>query len=178
MARTIAVLASPGSNDNPMRLNYEMLVAPKDDARPLAVMASPIEMTEEEAEYALSAVVSREGRVQGVAMINQPQAAATHRSVNAILNEAYRVQFAPALDRGDAVAVSMVWLVSNTTVKGRPIEMMEVLREAMRIRNSPEPLRALPVPAEAIEPKPAPLLKPLGPDISAAMALAATAGGN
>ena len=40
-------------------------------SRPLGVMASPIEMTEEEAEYALSAVVSREGRVQGVEVINQ-----------------------------------------------------------------------------------------------------------
>ena len=30
------------------------------------------------------------------------------------------MQFAPALARGDAVAVSMVWLVASTTVKGRP----------------------------------------------------------
>ncbi len=65
MARVISVLASPGSNDNPLRLNYEMMA-------PRAVTDAAIEMSEEDAEYALSAVVSREGRVQGVEMINQP----------------------------------------------------------------------------------------------------------
>ncbi len=167
MARTISVLASPGSNDNPLRLSYSMIV-------PSAVTNAPIEMSEEDAQYTLSAVVSREGRVQGVEIINQPN----RPGINAMLNDAYRMQFSPATDRGDAVAVSMVWLLTNTTVKGRPIEMMEVLREALRIQNSPEPLKALPVPADAIEPKVAPLLKPLGPDTSTAMAVAAAAGGN
>ena len=37
-------------------------------------------MTEEEAEYALSAVVSREGRVQGVEVINQAADRRTGRS--------------------------------------------------------------------------------------------------
>ena len=171
-ANVISILASPGSNQNPMRLNYEMLVAPKDDARPLGVMASPIEMTEEEAEYALSAVVSREGRVQGVEVINQ--ARSTDRSVNAMLNEAYRVQFAPALERGDAVAVSMVWLVASTTVKGRPDTDMEALRGILRARTAPQPIGPLPVPAEATEPKPAaaPMVKPVVPEASLA-ALAA-----
>lgn len=65
MARTISVLASPGSNDNPLRLSYSMIV-------PSAVTNVPIEISEEDAQYTLSAVVSREGRVQGVEMINQP----------------------------------------------------------------------------------------------------------
>ncbi len=65
MARVISVLASPGSNDNPLRLNYEMMA-------PRAVTDAAIEMSEEDVEYALSAVVSREGRVQGVEVINQP----------------------------------------------------------------------------------------------------------
>jgi hypothetical protein len=173
-ANVISILANPGSNENPMRLNYEMLVPPKDDTRPLGVMASPIEMTEEEAEYALAAVVSREGRVQGVEMIN-PRAAATHRSVNAVLNDAYRVQFAPAQARGgDAVAVKMVWLVANTTVKGR-VDDMETLRNVLRAHTTPQPIGPLPVPAEEVKPQPAsaPLVKPVSPD---AMALAAAGG--
>jgi hypothetical protein len=164
-ANVISILANPGSNENPMRLNYEMLVPPKDDTRPLGVMASPIAMTEEEAEYALAAVVSREGRVQGVEVIN-PRGNSTHRSVNAVLNDAYRVQFAPAQARGgDAVAVSMVWLVANTTVKGR-IDDMETLRNLLRAQNSPQPIGPLPVPAEEAkpEPEPAPMVKPLVPD--------------
>jgi hypothetical protein len=49
-------------------------------------------------------------------MINEP---ADRSGINAMLNEAYRMKFAPATARGDAVAVSMVWLVANTTVIGR-----------------------------------------------------------
>jgi hypothetical protein len=159
MARVISVLASPGSNDNPLRLNYEMMA-------PRAVTDGAIEMSEEDAEYALSAVVSREGRVQGVEMINHPS---DRPGVNAMLNEAYRMKFAPATARGDAVAVSMVWLVANTTVKGRHDENMQALRRALRLRTTPAPIAPLPIPPEA-DPKPAPLMKPIVPDASAAYA--------
>jgi hypothetical protein len=165
MARAISVLASPGSNANPLRLNYEMMA-------PRAVTDAAIEMSEEDVEYALSAVVSREGRVQGVEVINQP--VDRRPGVNAMLNEAYRVQFAPAQARGDAVAVSMVWLVANTTVKGRHDRDMQALRQALRLRTTPEPIAPLPIPAEATAPKPqaAPLMKPVVPE-AAAMPLAA-----
>ena len=159
MARAIAVLASPGSNDNPIRLNYEMMA-------PRAVNDAAIEMSEEDAEYALSAVVSREGDVQGVEMINQP---ADGPGVNAMLNEAYRMKFVPAIARGDAVAVSMVWLVANTTVKGRHDENMQALRQALRLHTTPAPIAPLPIPPEA-DPKPAPLMKPIVPDAAAALA--------
>ena len=169
MARVIAVLASPGSNDNPIRLNYEM-------SAPRAVTDGAIDMAEEEGEYTLSAVVSREGRVQGVEMINQP---ADRPGVNAMLNEAYRMKFEPATARGDAVAVSVLWLVSNTTVKGRHDVDMTALRAALRLRTTPAPIAPLPIPAEAgiDAPKPAatPLMKPGGPE-AAAMAAAAAGG--
>ena len=164
MARTISVLASPGSNDNPLRLDYSMLP-------PSAVSDEPFEMSEEDTEYALSAVVSREGRVQGVEVLNP-----TSRRVNAMLNEAYRMQFAPALDRGDAVAVSVVWLVANTTVKGRHDVDMVALRQALRLKTTPAPIAPLPIPADATQPKPeaAPLVKP--GEASAALAAAAVGG--
>ena len=169
-ASVISILANPGSNENPVRLNYEMLSACPDaierrTCAPIAVMASPIEPLQD-GEYALAAVVSREGRVQGVQMINQSGAAATHRSVNAMLNEAYRVQFAPAQARGgDAVAVSMVWLVANTTVKGR-VGDMETLRNLLRAQTTPQPIGPLPVPSEEAKPQPSqgPLMKPTSPE--------------
>ena len=172
MARVISVLASPGSNDNPLRLNYEMNA-------PRAVTDAAIEMVEEEAEYALSAVVSREGRVQGVEVINQPPT--TNAEVNAMLNEAYRMKFAPATARGDAVAVSMVWLVANTTVKGRSDVDLQVLRQAVRRQTTPAPIAPLPVPPDvSAEPKPAatPPVKPVLPESSAAAVLAWAAGGD
>lgn len=162
MARAISVLASPGSNDNPLRLNYEMMA-------PRAVTDGAIEMSEEDAEYALSAVVSREGDVSGVEMINQP---ADRPGLNAMLNEAYRMKFAPATARGDAVAVSMVWLVANTTVKGRHDENMQALRQALRLHTTPAPIAPLPIPPEATDPKPAPLMKPIVPEAAAALAAA------
>ena len=173
MARVIAVLASPGSNDNPIRLTYEMNA-------PRAVTDAAIEMSEEDVEYALSLVVSREGRVQGVEVINQPPS--NRPAVNAMLNEAYRMQFAPATDRGDTVAVSVVWLVTSTTVKGRHDEDMQLLRQALRLRTTPAPIAPLPIPPEAAgETKPeaaAPVVgKPSTPEvISPAMAAAAVVG--
>lgn len=163
MARAISVLASPGSNDNPIRLNYEMNA-------PRAVNDAAIEMSEEDVEYALSAVVSREGRVQGVEVIKNTPG----RGVNAMLNEAYRVQFAPATARGDAVAVSMVWLVANTTVKARHDETMQALRQVMRLPSSPAPIAPLPLPIPSDAPRQGkpeaatPLMKPIAPEASPA----------
>ena len=171
MARVISVLASPGSNDNPLRLNYEM-------EAPRAVTDAAIEMSEEEVEYALSAVVSREGRVQGVEVINQRPT--NNAEINAMLNEAYRMKFAPATARGDAVAVSMVWLVANTTVKGRSDVDIQVLRQALRLQTTPAPIAPLPIPPEATtepKPQPVPLMKPVTPEASSSSAFALAAAG-
>lgn len=156
-ANVISILANPGSNENPMRLNYEMMA-------PRAVSDAPIDMVEEDGEYALRAVVSREGRVQGIEVLNQSRLPG--RSVNALLHDAYRTQFSPAQARGDAVAVSVVWLVANTTVKGRGGEDIDALRNALRAQTTPQPIGPLPVPVEAA-PKPAPptpLMKPVVPE--------------
>ena len=113
LAGVISLLANPGSHANLVRLDYDITA-------PRAVTDASIEMSGEAAEYALSAVVSREGRVQGIEVMNGARPLGNRAVVNAMLNEAYRVQFAPAQARtGDAVAVSMVWLVASTTVKGR-----------------------------------------------------------
>jgi len=125
----ISLLANPGSNANPVRLDTGMVV-------PRAVTNPAIEMGEEDAAFALSASVSREGRVQGVSVIDQ-RSSVTSAVINAMLNEAYNVQFAPAQARtGDTVAVNMVWLVTNTTVKGRHEDDATVLR-ALRARSAP-----------------------------------------
>lgn len=157
LAALISSLANPGSNENPVRLDADML-------RPRPVSDSAIEMGEEDAAFALAASVSREGRVQGVSVIDQ-QSRVTSRVVNAMLNEAYRVQFAPAQARtGNAVAVNMVWLVTNTTVKGRHVDE-DLLRRTLRAHTAPHPLGPLPIPQHVAPPAPqpqaAPLVKPV-----------------
>jgi hypothetical protein len=62
------------------------------------------------------------------------------------------------------VAVSVVWLVANTTVKGRGGEDIEALRNALRARTTPQPIGPLPVPDVEPKPAPAPLMKPISPD--------------
>lgn len=174
LAGVISLLANPGSNANPLRLNYDMMA-------PRAVTDPSIEMSEEDVEYALSAVVSREGRVQGIEVINDAQPAGNRAVVNAMLNEAYRVQFSPAQARtGDAVAVSMVWLVASTTVKGRHDDGLGLLRQALRLRNAPQPIGPVPLPVDTVgSPKPqaAPMLKPEAADAHAPVAPIALAAG-
>jgi hypothetical protein len=173
LAAVISSLANPGSNANPVRLDADMLL-------PRPVTDSAIEMGEEGAAFALAASVSREGRVQGVSVIDQ-QSHVTSRVVNAMLNEAYRVQFAPAQARtGNTVAVNMVWLVTNTTVKGRHVDE-DLLRRTLRAHTAPQPIGPVPIPLNAVpvapEPQAAPMVKPVVPEESLPLVLAA-GGGN
>ena len=85
-----------------------------------------------------------------------------------MLNEAYRVQFAPAQARtGNTVAVNMVWLVANTTVKGRHVDE-DLLRRTLRAHTAPQPIGPLPIPPQAApaatQPQAAPMVKPVVPD--------------
>ncbi|OFW45590.1 MAG: hypothetical protein A3J29_15270 [Acidobacteria bacterium RIFCSPLOWO2_12_FULL_67_14b] len=158
LAAVISSLANPGSNANPVRLDADMLL-------PRAVTDAAIEMSEEDAAFALATSVSREGRVQGVSVVG-PQSSVRRAVVNAMLNEAYRVQFAPAQARtGNTVAVNMVWLVTNTTVKGRHADE-NLLRRTLRARTAPQPLGPVPLPPHAPVPPPqaAPMVKPVVPE--------------
>jgi len=123
LAGLITFLANPGSNENPVRLDTRML-APRtrmdDGAVPLTALDS------DDAVFALSAVVTREGRIQNLELLNGERAAGPTKVrpdvLLAMLQAASQVEFEPAKNTptGDPVAVSMVWVLANTTVKGRP----------------------------------------------------------
>lgn len=111
-------LANPGSNQNPMRLDRRMRA-------PRPYVDASFAMTDEDAVFALSAVVTREGRIQNVELLVAEQARQLKvkpEVVLAMLDAASRARFAPAERIGAdvPVAVSMVWLLANTTVKGQP----------------------------------------------------------
>ena len=94
-----------------------------------------------------------------------------------MLNEAYRVQFAPAQARtGNTVAVNMVWLVTNTTVKGRHVDE-DLLRRTLRAHTAPQPIGPLPIPRQvapaAPQPQAAPMVKPVVPEDALPLALVA-----
>lgn len=115
LAGIISYLANPGSNANPLRPNARMLLP-----RPLADGMIP--MTSQDAVFAMAAVVTREGRVKDLQMLAAEQAQALHvkpEIVLAMLEAASRARFVPAQAGGEPIAVSMVWLVEMTTVKGQ-----------------------------------------------------------
>lgn len=114
LAGVIAYLAASGSNANPLRLDADMM-------QPRAIMGAAIEMSGQDAAFALAAVVSREGRIQNLEVVGADTLLPIqHEALVAMLNEASRAQFEPAQARwGNTVAVNMVWLVASTTVKAR-----------------------------------------------------------
>jgi Putative zinc-finger len=104
--------ATPGSNLNPFRLDSGVRFPSvnKDDYMPT------VALTEQEAVLALSAVVTKEGRVGGFEVLSNE---GDRREVVALLDAIARARFAPAEFGGAPVAVNMIWLVSHTTVRGK-----------------------------------------------------------
>lgn len=130
LAGLISFLANPGSNENPMRLDTRMLV-PRSRPDLDAFMPLP-PMPVDDAVLALSAVVTREGRVRHLELLDQERARTMKVRPDvllAMLAAASQVEFEPAKgSSGDPVAVSMVWVLANTTVKGHPIDDVVLIR--------------------------------------------------
>jgi hypothetical protein len=151
LAGLITFLANPGSNENPVRLDTRML-APRtrvDDG------SAPLPLASDDEVYALSAVVTREGRIQNLELLvgDRPRGPKKVRPdvLLAMLQQASQVEFEPAKSTptGDPVAVSMVWVLANTTVKGRPTDDVILTRRP-------------PSSAPAIDRVPATTPKPVG----------------
>ncbi len=121
LAGMIEFLANPGSDENPLSLGGRLSAPRALDAG--AVLDS---IMDDEAVYALSAVVTKEGRVSNYELLLSERASERRRNtaaeagedVSALLHAVKRSRFEPAQNEaGGAVAVNMVWLVARTTVK-------------------------------------------------------------
>jgi hypothetical protein len=115
LAGIISYLANPGSNANPVRMDGRMLLP-----RPLAAALFPL--ADQDSIFAMSGVVTREGRVQDLQMLAAEHAQTLHvkpEVVLAMLEAASRARFEPAQAGGAPIAVSMVWVVEMTTVRGQ-----------------------------------------------------------
>ncbi len=112
--------ASPERNDSlaamiqalASRDPYMRLPSPG-DVVPAALMDS---MTEDEAVLALSAMVTREGRVNGLELLSTEK---DKRHMAQLLDAVSRARFQPAEQAGSPVSVNMVWLLAHTTVRGK-----------------------------------------------------------
>jgi Putative zinc-finger len=116
---------APGTNQNPMALD-EGVRMPRAINEPFASMAS------DDAVFTLSAVLTREGRLEHLALVDAAQARPRERADNdkymdkymeELLGVASRARFEPARVAGAPVAVNMVWLFAHTTVRGGKAEI-------------------------------------------------------
>ena len=155
LAGMIAVLANPGSDQNPMRLDGGMAALPR------ALTGAGLDSVPgDEAVFALSAVVTREGRVANYevllserASVRRHDAAVETSDVSSVVNAVKQSRFAPAQGvDGVPIAVNMVWVLARTTVKGSAQAKLEL---------RPVPARLAPV-----VPVPGVVAKPDGPATS------------
>jgi hypothetical protein len=116
LAAFIAVVSAPSGSDlNPVRLDARMQ-APRlpDDGVVSASVAKTI--SDEDRFYTLSAVVSREGRVSEVSVLSNDHDQVELTDLIGALSQS---RFQPAELAGSPVAVNLVWLLAQTTVKAK-----------------------------------------------------------
>ena len=119
MAAVIAVMAAPSGSDlNPARLDgrYRFPSVPQGGVvqRTLESTALADSVSEADTMLAVSAVVTREGRVSDLFVLaNDHQG----RQVSSILDAISQTRLQPAELAGSPVAVNLVWLLAQTTVK-------------------------------------------------------------
>jgi hypothetical protein len=132
MAAVIGALGDPGSDRNPMRVDGRMLLPSLDNAVP-AVVVSP-----GEAMLALSAIVTREGRVSQVELV-MPEAGGLPQAdaVLQLLDAAAQTRFEPARAGGAPIAVNVIWLMAQTTVVGKETLDPPGARRVRRLQTPP-----------------------------------------
>ena len=116
LAAVIAVMAAPSGSDlNPARLDGR-IQAPSVPENGLVYATLERSMMDGDLVVPLSAIVTREGRVSGLELLNKWQ---DGREVTTIVEALSRGRLEPAQFGGSPVAVNLVWLVAHTTVKGK-----------------------------------------------------------
>ena len=163
LAGMIQMLANPGSDQNPMRLDGGMTAPPR------ALNGAGLDsIPGDEAVFALAAVVTREGRVANYELLMSERAAGggsvrrhdtavQNDDASSVLNAVKQSRFAPAQGTdGAPIAVNMVWVLARTTVTA-----------SAQVAVAPAPFRAPVVPlAPAVLAVPDDVVKP-DPDVPA-----------
>jgi hypothetical protein len=159
MAAMIETLANPGSDRNPMALGSSVFA-------PRAIDAGLVfdSIMEGDAVYALSAVVTQEGRITNSELLLSERASIRRRDTAAerdseaaaLLAAVNRSRFKPAQSRDGRrrVAVNVVWLLERTTVKGTPAAAARAELALPRpvVVPMPEPGEPEPPAEEGVEP--------------------------
>jgi len=129
---------APGTNQNPVVVDARMLLPRALDQLFLAAASAT-----DESAFTLSAVVTREGRLVNLEWHSPsgrtPKAGSREReAVDTLLSTASLARFEPARMQGLPVAVNMIWLVANTTVRA-PKAALEMPVTGAPIVDGPSP---------------------------------------
>ena len=117
LGAVIAMMAAPpGSDLNPLSFNNVMRAPSLPTTGGVVIDTLESRASDEDLVFAVSAVVSREGRVSGVSVLTDGH---DRQQVDEILNAISRGRLEPAQFAGSPVAVNLVWLVAQTTVRGK-----------------------------------------------------------
>jgi len=117
LVNVIAVMAAPpGSDLNPMRLDNRMQLPSLPVSGGLVGDTLENRVSQQDMVLALSAVVSKEGRVSGLYVLSNDH---ERQNVSEILKAISQGRLEPAQFAGAPVAVNLVWLVAHTTVRGK-----------------------------------------------------------
>jgi hypothetical protein len=168
LAGMIEMLANPGSDQNPMRLDGGMTAPPR------ALNGAGLDsIPGDEAVFALAAVVTREGRVAnyellmserdaGGGSVRRHDTAVETDDVSSVLNAVKQSRFAPAQGTdGAPVAVNMVWVLARTTVKASARAAVELPRLPARLAP------VVPVPDVLVKPDVPSTSLPIAPSTTA-----------
>jgi hypothetical protein len=144
MAAMIATMSSPsGSNQNPVaQLNASLRLPTLDAAFPEAVTH------DQDAVFALAAVVTREGTVEKLNLLpgsegtGPDQSAKERRELEALLTGMSKARFQPARYGENSVAVNMVWLHAQVNVRGKVPTGSKIERRPIEVISSLPQLRA------------------------------------
>ena len=123
LAALVTILATPGSNQNPVPIDERVLLPRALDGAFSTTPSGKDENAEADAVFALAAVVTREGRIANLELLHAPDEndgqplADEAKLVEGLLDAVSRARFEPARMDGLPVAVNMVWLVAHTTVR-------------------------------------------------------------
>lgn len=133
LAAIVNFLASPGSNANPVAIDAAISMP-----RALDAAISADSSAEEDAVFALVAVVTREGRIENLEMLraNDPGRRGVNEAkvVENLMDAISRARFEPAQRAGLPVAVNMVWLVAHTTVRATKHHPLDPVLPTVRKR--------------------------------------------
>jgi hypothetical protein len=136
LAAMVNVMAKPGSNANPLDVDAWMQMPRALDAAAITAGSS----SGEDAVFMVAAVVTREGQIGKLEMLRASGArsraggARQERVVENLMDAISRARFEPAQRAGLPVAVNMVWLVANTTVRANKHHVLEPVVPAIKKR--------------------------------------------